>query len=384
MGVGFLGAGGVMVSAGLSPLSLAIACLLAAVGGVLSWWQSGRRDRAISLLEERCQERLAAQRAQLESQVAELERLGLELFPILASQIEASRSLTERSITGLSGQFSRLVNQLQDVIQTTHGKDMADGGIAALFTTSQSELHTVVESLMALLARQRGLLEQVQEFSAYAGDLDAMAGEVRKVAAQINLLALNAAIEAARAGEHGRGFGVVADEVRKLAGSSSQTGERISEKVGMVKTAMTKTLDLVQRSAVSDAQLVETTEDTIQRVMSRLQATVTEVNADAETLRESSSAISDEIGSVLVDLQFQDRTSQILGHVCDSLKRVEHRLKDAGSAEAGDRDRDGIRVDELLEQMLSEYSTHEEVQLHKGVRDSANVRDEAAAEITFF
>ena len=124
------------------------------------------------------------------------------------------------------------------------------------------------------------------------------------------------------------------------------------------------------------------TEITIQSVLSRLQATMDELNADAEALRNSSTAISGEIGSVLVDLQFQDRTSQILGHVRDSLLRSESMLNEIRAQGGTDRHKDMMQIDEVLEHMLREYTTQEEVRMHKGEAGAAQTQ--TASELTFF
>ena len=239
-----------------------------------------------------------------------------------------------------------------------------------------------MQSLESLLKRESDMVQQVQNLSAYTNDLEAKASTVRSVADQINVLALNAAIEAARAGEYGRGFAVVADEVRKLAASSATMGDEISTKIGEITEAMSHTLAIVESSAELDDQAVENAETAITNVLERIRNSMDTISNDAATLRGNSIEISDEISGVLVDLQFQDRMSQVLEHVSNSMERVETMLRDIQNGAEKDRRQDMIRVDDLVHQMIEEYSTEDELEQHHGHK--ATAPKDASSDLTFF
>jgi len=354
--------------------------VLTAVTG-LAWWQTRLAAQDLAALRRHLQGEHQAHCAQKEGYIQELERLAIELPPILSRHIESSRSLTEASVTDLANRFSDVVTQLRQVVAATEHRQ-GSGGFDTLFRSSQMALAEVVRSLETILRRQATMVEQVQGLSGYAGELESMAQGVRSVAEQINVLALNAAIEAARAGEHGRGFAVVAAEVRRLAASSAHTGEQISAKIKEIGASMSHTLELAESSAEFDDQVVGKSEATIQQVLARMQEVVEGVRRDAATLRHSSSAISGEIHSLLVNLQFQDRVSQVLGHVRDSLARVEGTLRELHGRDTDDRHQDMLRVDELLRRMVQEYTTHEERSQHAG--KVASPKADTASELTFF
>lgn len=227
------------------------------------------------------------------------------------------------------------------------------------------------------------MLSQVKGLSAYTGELDSMAHGVRSVADQINVLALNAAIEAARAGEQGRGFAVVADEVRKLAASSARMGERIGGKVKEITDSMNQTLKLAENAKGYDDELVGNSEQSINQVLNMLEQTVNALNTDAESLRVNSENISNEIGSLLVDLQFQDRMSQVLQHVLDSMERTEKSIMEIADKQDDSSHTNLLRVDAILESMMQEYSTHEEFNHHKAGSGQAPPAT-AASDLTFF
>ena len=70
-------------------------------------------------------------------------------------------------------------------------------------------------------------------------------------------------------------------------------------------------------------------------------------------MRESSAKIKDDVSESLVQLQFQDRVSQILGHVSKSLHGLPQAV-DGGDAEAAQR------VSQLIAELERSFTTHEE------------------------
>lgn len=310
------------------------------------------------------------------------ERLGIELFPIFARHIEHSRRLAEDSVTRLSQTFSDLVVDLEQVIAASQAGGGQDHLIVGQFEESQRTLTEVIGDFEKMLHREAAMSDQVKRLAGFGGEMQHMAQSVRAVAAQINLLALNAAIEAARAGEQGRGFAVVADEVRKLAGSSAETGVRISKKVEELARSLAQTQSLVQESMQSADGLVKDSERKVGEVMSRLRLTTERINADAGRLRQLGGTIREQIGTALVDLQFQDRTSQVLTHVREGLEHLSERLLVCSKHDLTQQQQDILEIDGLLAQMLASYSTVEELDLHHG-GGAYETRTEGS-ELTFF
>lgn len=314
---------------------------------------------------------------------SELERLFIEVIPIIIRQVKTSRCHTEDEITVLTNKFARIVMLIDQMTQhknSNHQKDTID----RLLMDGQSILENVVSHLDQLNATEHLMITQVQELSNHSQNLDSMALEVRKVAEQINLLALNAAIEAARAGEHGRGFAVVADEVRKLAGFSSGTGERISKTVSAIMTSMAITLETAESSNQSDGQNIAMADKAIHTVLDDIKATLTSFQNEAQSMQSSSEHIRDEIYSVLNAFQFQDRVSQMLNHVEHNLNNL-HTTVENTHQTGKTRLADMINVNRILSTMELAYTMPEELLNHNSSNHSyAKTSNAQTNDLTFF
>ena len=307
------------------------------------------------------------EKQKLNEYIESLENLCKEMLPILSRQIQSSNNQTEESVTELSQGFSGISSHLEDVIAASQNRseNLGDGnGMTSLFSESQSSLQTVIDALEASLSRENSFLNDVQNLSAQAEELNEMAGAVGQIADQINLLALNAAIEAARAGEHGRGFAVVADEVRKLASMSAETGQQMIEKVSNIGEAVNNTLKQTESAIEHNRSAVDDGKDTIESVFTRLQDTIETLQDDSSSLRSASEDIRDQISNVLVSFQFQDRVSQILGKVLDDMNGLLEKVDNSQAQRIHSNVLLPIDYRQHIHDLQSHYTTDEQRHNH--------------------
>ncbi|WP_409457080.1 methyl-accepting chemotaxis protein [Pseudomonas oryzihabitans] len=245
---------------------------------------------------------------------------------------------------------------------------------------SQNQLDGILQSLREALSSKGALLNEVNGLASLTEQLKSMAKDVGDVARQTNLLALNAAIEAARAGEAGRGFAVVADEVRKLSTLSGDTGQKIGETVETVNGAIARTLELSQLHAERDTGTLNQSGETIEQVIGAFGGTTREVVERSDALAENASAVGGAIAEVLVALQFQDRVSQMLGHVRDDQARLECLVAERRALAASGQALPPLDTKAWLAELARTYTMAEQVAVHHGKRAAAP----AESDITFF
>ena len=290
------------------------------------------------------------------------------VVPVWSANLELARSQTEVAINDLSLRFANMYNDLQSTTQSLHG-----GGNERILETlrrAQLDLPNALESLRRTHGTRREFLTQIGGLENQVTELHRMADGVGKVASQTNLLALNAAIEAARSGEAGRGFAVVADEVRQLSKMSATTGKEIRGTVQGISKSVGEAVAGAADLDRTEQGLLEQAEATVGGVLSDFDVQVREMERHVQELQETGRSTAEAIQKVLVDLQFQDRTSQILSHVRDDASLFASLL---GTGEIPD-------PDEWLKRLESTYTTTEQENVHRGASASSS----ASASIDFF
>jgi methyl-accepting chemotaxis protein len=224
------------------------------------------------------------------------------------------------------------------------------------------------------------MLEKVQGLDSFIVELNSMAGDVAQIAHQSNLLSLNAAIEAARAGELGRGFAVVAKEFRTLSAKSGETGKHIAEKVAIISAAIAEACKVVEDTVEQRESRVATTEASIGRVLSELRGITDALERSSGLLKGESKSIQTEINQALVQLQFQDRVSQIMTQVNKSIDTLPTILRQQLQHYQETHQLERLDSETLLAELQKSYVMADQHVIHQGGKvDQKNTTD-----ISFF
>jgi len=369
----------------LDTTNLAAASAVAAASVLCGWWGARMQNNAIEATITQVQAAAAEAIRETRAQggIAGLEQVCDKAAPIWSRQIEVARSQTEEGIIGVSSRFAAIVEGLQSSVlaaqQATGGVD-GSSCVVSVLAQSEADLLAVNRSIDESLQKISVMVHDVSALTSYTEELKKMATNVAEIATQTNLLALNAAIEAARAGEAGRGFAVVADEVRKLYSLSSDTGKKMAEKVNIINSAITGVIATAESFAEDDRRTVVEAEKTIRKVLANFESVTNGLCESSEMLRRESDGIREEISDALVHLQFQDRISQILSHVCNSLNQLHAHIRQHFS-EREQGSTSVIDATRWIDDMALGYATSEQKRTHRG--EAAGVAADSS-EITFF
>lgn len=319
----------------------------------------------------------------IDNYLASREHFGDAVLPVWCRHIENSRTQMEEAVSDLASRFSSIVDKLDNALHVSGAANQSGSSMTEVFAHSETQLGSVVTSMKSAMASKHTMLGQIKDLERFTRELRGMAEGVASIAAQTNLLALNAAIEAARAGPAGAGFAVVATEVRMLSMRSAETGKEITNRVGLISSAILAASQAAEQSSEVEDKSMQSAEGMIEAVLNEFRQMTDALVQSSELLKQESVGIQGEVGEALVQLQFQDRVSQVMSHVRENMERLPAVLREHRAAYEASGVLDALDPDVLLRELQKTYAMAEEHAVHSGARLAAPAATDAD-EVTFF
>ncbi|HEX4880177.1 MAG TPA: methyl-accepting chemotaxis protein, partial [Limnobacter sp.] len=313
----------------------------------------------------------------------QLDSMASLWVPTLNKQLSTANQQMEAGIVNLAEAFSDIHAQLNatvglatDAAQVLGGASGGSSHAGGLAENVSESLSSMLKQIRQSLDEKSAIMDEVKGFIASTDELAKMASSVEALAAKTNLLALNAAIEAARAGEEGRGFSIVADEVRKLSMLSAETGLKIRERVQHIAQAAKRAGEGATRMQNTDQLVLKQASTTMEGVVQQFEQVTTPLQHASAQIISNTHQVSASLNNAVVHFQFQDRVSQILGHVQDSLAQLQTQLQ-AGLQ--------SLDVSALMHELERNYTMAEERNNHAASRVAGTKASAAPSEdLTFF
>lgn len=266
----------------------------------------------------------------------ELNQFSNENEDVLRSQFELMKNelgqvsdIQRDAITGLVDSFSSLENQSKNQLELVYAliellsSQNSESNESYSFRDEASELvQMFVDNIVAAGKGSNELVDTMNEMNEQIMEIEKLLSEVEGISSQTNLLALNAAIEAARAGEAGRGFSVVADEVRTLSQRSDEFSQKIRIRYQDTRKSMDKAGVIVGEMASRDIGLSLSSQDRMSEMFDEVSRVNEEMQVKLQDVSSISGRISEDVSVAVRTLQFEDMTSQLIGHVQNRLNTL--------------------------------------------------------------
>lgn len=185
-----------------------------------------------------------------------------------------------------------------------------------------------IEKILFVSKMSMAMVYSLDDAMSQASEIEKYIVKVQKITRQTSLLALNATIEASRAGEAGKGFAVVANEVKGLSqlieGISSEIKDKIINIVSSV-TGSHKILEEIATIDMSDNIMVKETVGSIMDALMKQNGDLSAIMKDSIAHSKQSAA---NITSLIMGIQFQDRSSQYIANSINVLTKLSDEIKE--------------------------------------------------------
>lgn len=258
------------------------------------------------------------------------------LFDLLIEQLPKVSLLVEESTTVLSERFRQLAEGAQSQGKTVQAIVDAASSITVngetflLSEFTQLFSDTLSDSIQKILNTSKMAISMVYSLDDAINslaDIEHFVADIQKINKQANLLALNATIEAVHAGEVGQGFTIVANEMKAISRQISKLSASLSSKIDAVTQNINKGHSLLHDVASTDMTQSIKAKEKLDALMAAMLVQNQHFGAILQSSADRACELSRTISGMVMNIQFQDRTTQYIQNTTDALKVVRKQIQ---------------------------------------------------------
>ncbi len=252
---------------------------------------------------------------------------------VITKKLSDTATLVEESTMELNTQFQDLattsMHQSQVVASvvdranklTIDGKELSMQEFSDLF---HDVLTGTIEKILNISKLAMKMVYSLEQAMQSMNDVEKFNGRIHAINKQTNLLSLNATIEAERAGQAGRGFAVVADEVKLVSKEISALSDEMNARISGVTESVKESYDTLKEVATTDMSDTINAKESLDGLMRALMDQTQDFQKILDSAAKDSEHISTTISSMMVGMQFQDRTMQYIQNTNNILHEIIH------------------------------------------------------------
>lgn len=261
------------------------------------------------------------------------------VLPVWRNHVQLARTQTQDAIDRLTQRFVGIHQRLGGVMSPTRGG--ANGEVLQVIQTAASQLGGIAEALEQLLSTRDGLLRKIEALGQHND-------EIRQLAQQVELIAGRTGVTDLFSDQ---------ESWTELAARSAEAGRQIIGKTKNVQQQIQTALSSASQLDSDATRMMDDSRVVIDSVIGGFRESALKLSDTVEQLEEESREVDQEVCEILVNLQFQDRISQILDHVQQDMLKLVGLIEQAKALP--DR---AVWLSELEQT----YTTQEQRQIHAG------------------
>lgn len=283
----------------------------------------------------------------------------IELLEFMKSQLPEVAGYVESKAVHIVEEFKQLSSQtleqsrnMEKVVEVARSIDL-DGQTIPYEQSVQILYEPLAEAITKILQVSKLAMSMVMTIGNAADNISKVEhciGEVQKLTRQTNMLAMNTQIEAARAGEAGRSFRIIAQEVKALSENIKSLSNMMQSEVSQVSGSVKKSSEVVDDLAYYDMTENLELKDKIDSLIDSIIEQNKRFSMVLKDSADSAQATARAIGNLVVGIQFQDRTTQVLGDFQSMLDKMIEHLRQAQPADA----EDSVAREACIRRMIAE------------------------------
>ncbi|BDI04635.1 methyl-accepting chemotaxis protein [Sphaerotilus microaerophilus] len=285
--------------------------------------------------------------------------LTREVVPIWQRNVDAARTEGEQQVNLIIESFATIQSRLDEALNAGGQLSSPAGTGDALMQACEAQVQALLEPTRQAFARQATMLQALQTTRTTLDELLRSSTRIGQLAGSTHLVGLNAAIEASRAGEQGRGFGFVAQEVRQLARQSGDTAASIGTQLQQLLEGLDRLAAQAAQHACDDEEIAWQAEERARAVVRQILDDLQRQRGNSQALRAARLDVGEALDRLYMNMQHQDRQSQMLTNVTADMQRLVEWLDEGGRA-------DHATVQEWLHRLERSYSMREQLDHHHG------------------
>jgi methyl-accepting chemotaxis protein len=238
----------------------------------------------------------------------------------LQQELPAAACVVEQAALKLSEQFKTLTTAaqaqrdiLQDMTAVKKSFTIDDEKLVLKDFVSllNKTLNEAIEQILFISKKSMLMVYSMSDAIKNLDKIDRFAKNIQRITMQTNTLAVNAKIEASKVGEIGGGFLVVAGEVYDISTEIEELSEKIHNRIHHIKGTTQTSYKILQEVATIDISDNIVVKQRLNNFMENLLEQSDSFQEMIQSAAMTAGALSETISSMVMELQFQDRNSQI-------------------------------------------------------------------------
>lgn len=312
-------------------------------------------------------------------------RVHSPILPVLSRQLRDTSDEMCSEVGRICEQFQTMAGQAREsvaVVSELVGGKASERNVGNIIQDCRAMMTGLIDRIEAGGTLYRQAIGQMETVSVSVEKIFGILEEVDKTSFGNKLVALNAKIEAVHLGDRGAGFEVVAEQISQQAARSSELTEEVSSILKSLTSTMATATTELKRLAEIDRQEAENSRLAVEEALQSLESASSKMEGALDKAGGASSQLVEAIHKAIMGLQFQDRLSQRIGHVVDSLDA----MADALSASTGMVDDPELnhRAEEVRAALLTSYTMESERTAHDSHAAEADTSATEGGDVELF